>query len=72
MDKINKLKNLREYVKTLINRDYEEVKTELKEKQIRFRVTRIDGVAMQSTCDMRQERLNLELENGLITKVTFG
>lgn len=72
MKSVEELKAIQEFGKTLINRNYEEVKTELKEKQIRFRVTKVDNNVMMTTCDMRPERLNFELENGLITKVTFG
>lgn len=72
MKSVEELKAIQEFGKTLLYRNYEEVKTELENKDYRFRVVRYDDVPMAITCDMRMDRLNLTVNNNVITKITFG
>jgi len=37
-----------------------------------FRIVKIDGQGMMVTCDFRPDRLNLEIENNIITRVYEG
>lgn len=57
-------------VDSLKGMDLNSAKEKLKDRE--YRIVRIDGVGMMITCDYRTERLNLEVENNLITKVYGG
>ncbi len=71
-NRIEKLRELREFGQTLIGKNYDKVSSLLKKEQIQFRVKTYNGNACMLTCDMKIDRLNFTVENDLITKVTFG
>lgn len=54
----------------LIGLTLESAREILKDKK--YRIVRIDGKGMMVTCDYRPERLNLEIENNIITKIHNG
>ena len=54
------------------NRPYDEVHEELSGKGIRHRRTRIDGSPRLGTGDINWERINFEVENGIITRAYRG
>ncbi|HSE99835.1 MAG TPA: hypothetical protein VLA48_02975 [Nitrososphaeraceae archaeon] len=58
------------FIESLKGMDLNSAKEKLKDKE--YRIVRIDGVGMMVTCDYRTERLNLEVENNLITNVYGG
>lgn len=51
---------------------YNAVHIELKAKSIKHRRTKIDGVPQIVTRDMNMDRLNIEVEQGIVTKVYRG
>jgi hypothetical protein len=56
----------------LIGKNVNEVRDFLKENQIPSRVVNIDGVPFMLTNDYNPARLNLSVENGLVTEVILG
>ena len=57
-------------MKELIGMDFDAAKEQLKDKK--WRLVRRDGKAYIVTCDYKPERLNLEIENNIITRVYGG
>lgn len=56
----------------LVGKNMVEAKTLLESKDLRFRISRIDGEPQILTCDYRPDRLNLEITDGVIVGVTLG
>lgn len=54
----------------LIGQTLDSAEKELKNRI--FRIVKIDGKGMMITCDFRPDRLNLEIENNIITRVYEG
>lgn len=54
----------------LTGKNYEEIKNIIKDKNCR--VVRIDKDSFIITDDYEPTRMNLSIDNGVITKVTFG
>ena len=52
----------------LIGKTLEEAK-EIIDRSIRIRINKEDGVSYFGTCDMNPNRLNVEIENKLISKI---
>ncbi len=44
----------------------------LRDKAIIFRITKEDNVSFMGTADLQLERLNLEIKNGKVVKITRG
>lgn len=68
-----KSKGVEEYItflKSLKGMDLNSAKEKLKGSE--YRIVSIDGKAMAITCDFHIERLNLEVENNLVTNVYGG
>ena len=56
----------------LIGKKIEEVRAILEEKKLDYRTVRKDDDNYIVTCDFKPERFNLELDNGIVTAVSFG
>lgn len=69
-EKSKNVANFITLIESLKGIDLNSAKEKLKDKE--YRIVRIDGVGMMITCDYRTERLNLEVENNIITKVYGG
>lgn len=54
----------------LIGKTLNFAKKELKDRD--YRIVKIDGKGMMITCDFNYNRLNLEIENGIIINVYKG
>lgn len=57
-------------MQSLVGQSLESAKKELKDKK--YRITRIDNRTMAITDDFVYDRLNLQIEKGIIVKVTGG
>jgi len=55
---------------SLVGQTLEFAQKELKDRE--FRITRIDNKPLMITCDFHPDRLNLQIEKGIIVKVTEG
>ena len=58
-------------MENLIGLTLEEARSLLSAEQRDYRTVRIDGVGMMISCDFRLERVNLEVENNIVTR-TYG
>lgn len=67
---MNKLKNFD--INNLIGKCIEEVRNELKDSDISFRIVRNDDKFYMITCDFRFDRINIEIDDNKITKVDIG
>lgn len=57
----------------LIGQTLEEARSSLSaQKELKYRIVKTDGKGMIITCDFNPDRLNLEVENGIITNVYEG
>jgi len=54
----------------LVGQTLEFAQKEFKDRY--YRIVKIDGKDMMITCDFKPDRLNLEIEKGIIVKVTNG
>lgn len=63
---------LKFFCKMIISMGKEEVIEILELDKINYRFTREDDKGFAVTCDFDSDRLNLEVDNGLITKVDIG
>lgn len=70
--RLESIKKLKEYANSLIGLNYKETIPELEALDIEFRVVNIEGQPCMCTADVRMERLNFTIENGIIIKVKFG
>ena len=52
--------------------EWESIRLELIEWGVDYRLVRRDTTHFVLTCDFRPERLNIEVDNGIITKVYEG
>lgn len=59
-------------MESLVGLDLLVAQKELETENKIYRITKIDGVAMITTCDFNPYRLNLEIENNIVIKVTNG
>lgn len=50
----------------------DDLRKELNDNNIEFRVTKKDGKFYMITCDFKLNRLNIELENNIITNIKLG
>lgn len=57
-------------MENLIGLTLESAKERLKGKE--YRIVRIDGVGMIITCDWHPNRVNLEIQNNIVTRVYGG
>jgi hypothetical protein len=57
-------------MQSLVGQSLESAQKELENRE--YRITRIDDKPFMITCDFRSERLNLQIEKGIIVKVTNG
>ncbi len=58
-------------IEDLIGKDMDWVREYLK-GDVSFRITKLDGYSIPITADYKVERLNLEVENGLVTHIYYG
>lgn len=56
----------------MIGKTLEEAKKELEDKDKIYRIIRIDGTRYCGTCDLNLDRINLEIDNGIVTTVSNG
>ncbi len=57
-------------MENLVGLTLKSAKENLKDRY--YRIVRIDGVGMMITCDLRTDRVNLEVENNIIVKTYNG
>lgn len=57
---------------SLIGKNKEEAITIIKDSKLVVRIRNEDGKAYVGTCDFRIDRINLYIENGIITKANVG
>lgn len=57
-------------MENLVGLTLKSAKENLKDRD--YRIVRIDGVGMMITCDLRTDRVNLEVENNIIVKTYNG
>ena len=61
-----------DFASNLIGKTYEEAKHLIKCSNYRYRVTRKDSAYYAITMDFDAGRLDLELDNGIVTQVGIG
>jgi len=60
------------YYNYLIGMSIEEVSKDLTNCRIPWRITASEGYPAMLTCDFNPVRVNLEVQNGIVTRVKFG
>ena len=63
---------LQELAKELIGKHFTEAKSLIDNEKAQVRIRSFNGVAQMGTCDMQADRLNLTIEEGVVTNVSFG
>ncbi len=61
-----------DFLKTLIGKTEKEAQEMCKKEKYSFRTVRMDKTTYVGTQDLNFDRVNLELDNGLVTKCDFG
>ena len=61
-----------EFLKSLIGMNKDDGFELCKENDYKFRITREDSNNHIITCDLRFDRINVEIDNGIITKCNLG
>ena len=56
----------------LIGMSIEEATKDLTNSRISWRITASEGYPAMLTCDFNPVRVNLEVKNGIVTRVKFG
>ena len=56
----------------LIGMSIEEATKNLTNSRIPWRITSSEGYPAMLTCDFNPVRINLQVENGIVTRVKFG
>lgn len=57
---------------SLIGRKWEFVKIELIEERVDFRVMREDEINYMGTTDLNLNRVNIQIDDGIVTSVNIG
>ena len=57
-------------MENLVGLTLKSAKENLKDRD--YRIVRIDGVGMMITCDLRTDRVNLEVENNIVVRAYHG
>jgi hypothetical protein len=60
------------YYEFLIGMRIEEASKDLTNCRIPWRITASEGYPAMLTCDFNPVRVNLEVKNGIVTRVKFG
>jgi hypothetical protein len=60
------------FLDSLINLTEEEATNKVNESDYYVRITQRDGKDYMITCDLRFDRINFHINNGLITEATIG
>lgn len=61
---------LKEFAAKLIGLAIEEAKKMVEPRN--FRIMRIDGEGQRGTCDFREDRVNISVNNGVVDEVWMG
>lgn len=61
-----------QYIDDLIGKDLKTVQEQLEKDSIRYRIARVDGQPQVLTRDYRTDRLNLTVEQGIVTEIRSG
>ena len=62
----------KEMEEQLVGKSRNEVEKYLKDNDIRYRYVNIDMMPMVVTCDFRPERVNLSVNEGKVTNISYG
>ena len=62
----------REFLESLIGKSIDEARSICIDSNISFRVVREDETNYIVTMDLRSDRINVEIDNGIITNVNVG
>jgi len=56
----------------LLGKNIMEVRGYLSDAGVPFRISSEEGMPMMLTCDYNQNRVNLEVQNGIVKKISVG
>lgn len=69
---IDPFKTLREEVEALVGKPFGEAKDYAIARGLDFRVTSKDGFPRIVTCDLKADRVNVAIVDGIVTEVSLG
>lgn len=61
-----------EFIENLYNKSYEEASDICRENKFELRIMKKDDVDYFGTCDLRFDRINIHIKNGIITNCYTG
>lgn len=63
---------INEFLESLIGKSKEEVSEICSSKNYRVRLSREDSTNYVGTCDLRFDRVNIQVDSGIVTKCSIG